>query len=65
MFQGNPDLLKTWKFKPMKDDGAKINNTGWAGDIVQKWMKSAVDKAYSVRVKKNLTQAQQFCKKLS
>jgi hypothetical protein len=28
-------------------------------------MKSAVDKAYSVRVKKNLTQAQQFCKKLS
>lgn len=49
----------------MKDDGAKINNMGWAGDIVQKWMKSAVDKAYSVRVKKKLTQAQQFCKKFS
>lgn len=49
----------------MKDDGARINNMGWAGDIVQKWMKSAVDKAYRVRVKKNLTQTQQFCKKFS
>ncbi|XP_063410608.1 leucine-rich repeat-containing protein 42-like [Mytilus trossulus] len=63
--KGNPELLKTWKFKPVKDDGTlkKIFNEGWASDVVQKWMKTAVYKATCVKVKKELTKTQHFYSK--
>lgn len=63
--KGNPELLKTWKFKPVKDDGTlkTISNEGWASNVVQKWMKTAVFKATCVKVKKELTRTQQFYSK--
>lgn len=63
--KGNADLLKTWKFKPVKDDGSLpvISNIGWASNVVQRWMNAAINNIKTIRVKRKLTEAQQFYSK--